>query len=34
VTLDLEGYRSGKMNDTLKKDPDGIIRLDSIRKAQ
>ncbi len=31
VTLDLEGYRSGKMNDTIR-DTNGLIKLEPIRK--
>ncbi len=30
VSVDLEGYRSGKMNDTLKRDPAAVIRISSI----
>jgi uncharacterized protein len=33
VTLDLEGYRSGKMNDTLKKGDTGLVAVDSIFRA-
>jgi len=31
VTLDLEGYRSGKMNDTLKPGETVVLRMDAIR---
>src|SRR5579871_6867946 len=33
VTLDLEGYRSGKMNDTLKKADAGLVPIDSLFRA-
>jgi uncharacterized protein len=33
VTLDLEGYRSGKMNDPLKNNGTAIIRMDAIKKG-
>jgi uncharacterized protein len=33
VTVDLEGYRSGKMNDTLNQQTSGMVPLSSIRKA-
>ncbi len=32
VTLDLEGYRSGKMNDTLPRTETGLIRVEAITK--
>jgi uncharacterized protein len=33
VTLDLEGFRSGKMNDTLKQNRAAVIRPDAIRRS-
>jgi|SRR5579862_948385 len=33
VTLDLEGYRSGKMNDTLKRGETATVALSSIFRA-
>lgn len=33
VTLDLEGYRSGKMNDPLQRSGAAIIRMDAIKRG-